>query len=571
MTRPLRYLAAITALAGALDAQPLDTRNLPREVVDEVTRLYDAPSTRRVDGALTVPTGEVVDDLVVTRGPLIVEGRVRGRVIVVNGDIELRDGGTIDGDVLIVGGRILAGAERLSGSVRTYAARLIWGGDGERRIWREEPGDPWWRRRDRWSERGWSDLRLVSARTYNRVEGLPIQLGPVFGREFDWGRLSVDALGILRSANSFEWTPANVGHSAKAELRLGRDEGVRLTARHFDVVDPVEPWQLGNAESGLAAFFLHRDYRDFYSRHGGTLTASLFRGRHLDLGGSWSRVRWGSRDANDPWTPFRDTDRWRANPAMDDARFHLWQGHLRFDTRSDERQPATGWFLTGEYEYGDGTISHYAPTTSGVRQPTVGGATTYDRVFVDLRRYNRVAPGAQLNVRVAAGGWLSGDELPLQRRFSLGGPGTLPGYDFRQVVLKDGTDRLLCSDYSGTTGVTPVGSPGECERMVLAQVEFRGDLNLDPFGILDDDRNWRRRGWGRGAQWVVFADAGRGWLVGEPDGGRTFARDAMPRLSTFQADVGFGLVLDDLGLYLAKPLHQPDAPVNFMIRLRPRF
>ena len=107
--------------------------------------------------------------------------------------------------------------------------------------------------------------------------------------------------------------------------------------------------------------------------------------------------------------------------------------------------------------------------------------------------------------------------------------------------------------------------------MALAQVEFRGDLNLDPFGILNEDREWRRRGWGRGAKWVVFADAGRGWLVGPSDGRRFYGSTTLPQLSTFQTDIGAGLLLDDFGLYVAKSLSQAGAPVNFFIRLRPRF
>jgi hypothetical protein len=70
---------------------------------------------------------------------------------------------------------------------------------------------------------------------------------------------------------------------------------------------------------------------------------------------------------------------------------------------------------------------------------------------------------------------------------------------------------------------------------------------------------------------VVFADAGRGWLVGPEDGGRSYPASAAPPLSTFQTDVGIGLMLDDVGLYLAKPLTRNDAPMNFFIRLRPRF
>ncbi|MBK8248209.1 MAG: BamA/TamA family outer membrane protein [Gemmatimonadetes bacterium] len=573
MTRSLLCLALATlSSAPTLRAQRLDAAAIPREVVDEVMALHDAQGTTRAEGAYTLREGVTLADLVVLSGPLVIEGRATGKVIVINGDAEFRPGGIVEGDLLVIGGRVVgAQAGQVRGSIRTYSARLAYEQRGERMVWSERAEDPWWRRRDRWRDRGWGDLRLVSARTYNRVEGLPIQFGPVFGREFDWGRLSVDALGIIRSANSFAWTPDNVGHTAKAELRLGQSQGLRFGARHFDVVESVERWQLSDAESGLAAFFLHRDFRDYYSRHGGSLTASVYQGRQLELGATWSDVRWGSRTANDPWTPFRDTDRWRANPQMDEAQMHLWQGFVRLDTRSDERQPTTGWYLSGEYEYGDGTTTRYAPTTAGVRLPTTDGATTYDRLFVDLRRYNRVAPGAQLNFRLVAGGWLSGDELPMQRRFSLGGPGALPGYNFRLPTVTNGVDRLLCSNLQGTAGTIPVGSPGECERMAMAQVEFRGDLGFDPFGILDGDREWRRRGWGRGAQWVVFADAGRGWLVGPEDGGRSYPRHTIPRLSTFHTNVGLGLVLDDLGLYLAKPLHQPDAPANFFIRLRPRF
>jgi hypothetical protein len=565
-------VAASLLLATPLAAQRLDAGALPPEVVDEVTRFYDASGTTRVEGAHLVRAGETVGDLLVLRGPLTVEGRVTGKVIVVNGDVEFRESGSIGGDLLVVGGRVIGSRDgAVTGSIRTYSARLSYDRQGDRMVWSEERDDRWWRRRDRWRDRGWGELRLVSAKTYNRVEGLPIQLGPAFGREFSWGRLSVDGLGIVRSVNSFEWTPDNIGHTAKVELRLGQDRGLTLAARHYDVVEAVEPWQLSDTEAGLATFFLHRDFRDYYNRHGGTLSASLYMRKNLEIGGSWSDVRWAQRATKDPWTVLRNEDSWRDNPQMDDASLNLWQGFVSLDTRSDRRHPTTGWFVTGEYEYGDGVIRQYAPTTSGVRLQSPGGATSYDRVVLDVRRYNRVAPGAQLNFRIAGGGWLSGDELPLQRRFSLGGPGTLPGYDFRSNLPVKGVDRLQCSDYASLASQSPMGSPGECERMFLAQVEFRGDLSLDPFGVLDEDREWRRRGWGRGAQWVVFADAGRGWLVGPPDGGRTFSKSALPPLSTFQTDIGFGIVLDDLGLYLAKPLHQPDAPVNFFIRLRPRF
>lgn len=580
----VRTIAALGLLAGSLaKAQTLDQRALPVEVADEVIRVFNAADTRRIEGRLTIDAGdEVRRDLAVIGGPLTIAGRVTGRIVAVNATVELLSGATVDGEILVVGGSVVGrDLGTVTGSIRTYSARLAYRRDGDR-IMRRDVDDEddrddavrWWQRHERWRDRGWGDIRLLSARTYNRVEGLPIQFGPSFGREFRWGRISMDALGVLRSADRFEWTSANVGHTAKLEVRLGTDRGVRVGGRAFDLVDAVEPWQLSDSEVGLASFFLHRDYRDYYSKHGGTVYASLFAGREADLGVSFSQQRWGARDTRDPWTLFRDTDQWRENPQMDDGTFHLLGVNARYDSRNDDRNPWSGWLLNAEYELGNGTISHYGPASAGVRTPTEGGETTYDRIFVDLRRYMRVAPNAQINMRVAMGGWLSGDDLPLQRRFALGGPGTLPGYDFRRFELRsdaNAVDHLTCGNYGVPGTLLPIGTPGECERFALGQIEFRGDLDLDPFGILDEDRHWRRRGWGRGTQWVVFADAGRGWLVGPADGGRSFDKSSFPRLSTFRTDVGLGLVLDDLGLYVAKSLSGSNAPINFFIRLRPRF
>jgi hypothetical protein len=198
----------------------------------------------------------------------------------------------------------------------------------------------------------------------------------------------------------------------------------------------------------------------------------------------------------------------------------------------------------------------------------------YSRVFLDLRRYNRVTPDGQLNLRVVLGGWLDGNELPLQRRLSVGGHGTLPGYDFRRV--EDETDYWQCSAPTDALGAPPPpryppGVPAQCERIALAQLEYRGEIRIDPFGILDEERDQRRRGWGRGAEWVVFADAGRGWLVGSRTGRLQYPSNVVPHLGTFRSDVGVGLRLDDLGLYVAKSISDMDRPLNFFIRLRPRF
>lgn len=550
-----------------------ETRTIPRDVADDMASVFNGAGARRVSGDVVIGEGEIVSgDLAILEGTLTIAGRVTGRVAGINADVLLRPSARLERDLLIVGGQLEAGGGEVTGDIRIYRDRVEIERLSDRIVVRDAPGDPevlngQVPRRSRW--RG--ELRFVSARTYNRVEGLPVLLGPTSGRTFRWGRITVDALGIYRSADSFAWNSDNLGHSARVEVRVGHGRGVRVGGRLFDVVEPVEGWQLTDTEVGIASFFLHRDFRDYFDRHGASLYAGAFVGPTLDVSLEYSDERWGVRDTRDPWTLFRDTQTWRVNPPMDAGRFHTLVAGLRVDTRNDPRDPWTGWYFTSEYEYGRGRVAAFGPTSPGIRQEVPGAHLTYGRVFADIRRYNRVSPSRQFNWRVVAGGWVHGDELPLQRRFSLGGPGTLPGYDFRR--LQPGTDYLTCSGINvpGDPPPYPPGVPAQCDRMVLAQLEYRGEINIDPFGFLRGERRHRRFGWGQRAEWVVFADAGRGWLVGPRSGELHYPKGAIPPFGTFRADIGLGLRLDDLGIYVAKSLSDRDAPANFIIRLKPRF
>jgi outer membrane protein assembly factor BamA len=390
-------------------------------------------------------------------------------------------------------------------------------------------------------------------------------IGPTFGHRFGEPRLEVSALGIFRTGETIEWNSQNVGHSLKAELSFGRGTGLAVGGHLFDVVDPAEDWQLRDVEVGLASFFLHRDYRDYYNRHGGSGYVRLSLTRDMDLTASLSDERWASRQTLDPYTLFRNSQEWRPNPGMDEGRFHVANGTLRIDTRSDEDDPRSGWHIVADYERGTGRTTFFAPTTPGIRDADTDGITTYTRGFLDLRRYNQFSPESQINFRVVAGGWLNGDELPLQRRFSLGGPGTLGGYAFRRTGATD--DVLQC-----TNGVDiPLGVPAQCERMLLVQAEYRGDLWMSLFGDWDFDDSWHGGGWHHRAQWVLFSDAGRGWLVGDRIGDMQYPKDKLPSLSTFKTDIGIGFDAGLIGVFAAKSVSDSKEPPRFWVRVGRRF
>ena len=571
-----------TTAAAHADSAALEP-GLPRDVVREVTALHNADGTLRVNGSLEIAAGrEIRGDVVVLDGPLTIAGRVTGTVAAVNADVTLLPGARIDGDLVVVGG-IVDGrtSDVVSGAVRVHRQAMHYRREGERIVAERGPvadDDRWWTRWNRRrARRDRNSITLASAHTYNRVEGLPILVGPSVERNYAWGRVNLDALGVVRTADGFEWDSDNLGHSGRAEVHLGGRGGVLFGGRLFDVVDGVEEWHLSDTETGLASFFLHRDYRDYFNRHGARGYVGLFAGRDAELTVGLSDERWTARDERDPFTLFRNGQRWRENPLMDEGEFHVLDARLRFDTRNDPDDPWSGWFIQADLERGQGRYDFVAPRTGDLaaplapRMPVAGERASWTRGFVDIRRFNRISPDAQLNLRMVLGGWLGGDALPLQRRFSVGGPGTLPGFDFRRQG--SGDDVFTCN----AGDVPAAGRPATCERVALAQVEYRSDLDIR-LGAWDDNEDDEERSvWRRGfrvetaAEWVLFADAGRGWLVGARQGDLRYPRDEFPSIGSFRTDVGAGLDLGGLGLFVAKSVSNPKERPNFLVRVRRRF
>ena len=580
MLRPCRAaLVAVLALPAALPGQSRDSarvdtvprsaadimreasREIPPAIARRVVDVYNASSTLRASGSLTIGASRTVEgDVAMFGGALTVAGRVTGHVVAINADVQIEPGARIDGDLVIAGGRVNAdAAAAVGGSVTAYSQALAVREDGEHRLALEAPGDSWI---DRWRTRharSTSGLRLSSARTYNRVEGLPLYFGPTLRQRTPWGRVSADLFGIYRTAARARWDSENIGHLARTDIAFGEGRVLAVGGRVFDIVSPVEDWHISDTENALSTFFLHRDFRDHFDRHGGTAYVRAAAADRVELTASFSDQRWGARSVRDAWTLVRDDDPWRANPLLDEGRFHLAGLALRMDTRNDVTRPWAGWYVQADYERGTGNVTRLGARSDPMEMSP--GRLTWQRGFADVRRYNRIAPNAQVNLRLVLGGALDARPLPLNRRLSLGGPGTLPGYDFR----RDAMETLSCS-----RGALSAGRPAECERIALAQVEYQSDLEFSIGGRWGrgDDALLRRRYTGA---WIVFADAGRGWLVGPREGDAQYPTGSMPALGTFRTDLGTGIQLNTVGFFVAKSVSDADEPPNFYVRVRRRF
>ena len=576
MQRTMWGLAVIAACAvpAATAAAQRDSAAMSTPVARRAAAVWNASSTSRTNGAFELPAGQTIDgNVAVLNGPVTVAGTIRGSLIAINADVRFAPGARVERDVVVVGGSVTgADAAALGGELAQQAELLRYHLDHDRLELDREPeyDDSWWRRahitRDWRRGAAYSDFLYVASRTYNRVEGWSFAAGPRIQRPTPWGAVNVELFAIARTAKPMRWDDETLGHDVKAEVLFGKPIGVAVGARAFNIVAPTENWQLGEGEVGLAAAFLHEDYRDYWVRHGGEAFVRLVAGKDADLTFALSDEQWTNRGARDPWALSHGASGWRPNPVMDVGSVHLLSTRLRIDTRERERSPwLGGWYLNAELEQGGGRLARLGDNVATFAVVTPE-PVWYSRAFADLRRFTQITPDLGLDLRVAGGGWVAGDRLPTERRLGLGGPGTLPGYPFRGAPMSP--DLLTCSN-----GFAQDGTPAQCDRVALAQVQLRSRF-LFSLWRTDVNDDWWRPGFNLNTAWVLFADAGRGWNVAagaQPGPATAIDRTALPDFGSFKTDIGGGIDFGDFGVYWAKPVKDGDLPGRFIVRLQHRF
>lgn len=534
----------------------------PPDVVAELLAFYNDSATTRMQGEVNFPPGSAfAGRLGVYRGALRVAGRIQGDIAVANATLYLLPGAEVEGDILVVGGRLIRSPEaRHTGRERVFwdAAPVLRADDGtlvlrERRRPLSELAAA---RATFQTGRVRTTLLLATGGTYNRIEGLPIVFGPTFELKPSSGTLAkLDVRGLLRTAGEGARLSDDFGYGARLEFRL-RNAGV--IGRLYSEVAPFEDQPLSAAESGWSAFLLQRDYRDWFERRGAGGALWVQAARPLRLEFSLRRDHESSVRATDPWSLLRNSDRWRRNPLSDDGHYFTTGLQLDLDTRNDRDMPSTGWLLRARYEHS--TSDDVAPIVlpEAVRPaiPT-GGGYAFDRLLLDLRRYSRLSPGLRVNTRLRADGWVGGDRFPIQRRVSLGGPDLLPGYDFRAFTC-------------APRGFSDPSDPALCDRSITAQAEVRTRLGLN-LGYRLPERDGGPGGRFIGieeADLVFLTDAGKAWLAG--DGPGQVPVNRIPSLHEWKVDVGVGLDAGEVGAYLVKSLSEGE-PVRVLVRLQRRF
>lgn len=599
-------ILALTALAALALAAPAAARGqepgtLPRDLAERITEVLNHPATERHEGRTAVEAGRTVaSDLAVLEGDLQLAGRVEGSVVVVNGNLQLAQGAQVGGDVIVVGGEIAGEQEAsVTGDMVVFDEPVAHcrregrvdvvgrcGGAPAGEL--AQAAGPWaataegGRREDarRVRKRGTAEFIFSPGRSYNRVEGLPINLGAALETGGS-NPLRVRAMGILRTADPEAETGVDTwGYDVRVEQFLGGYQAVRVGARAFSVVDPIEGWHLTDLENSLSTFVLHRDFRDHYLREGWSAYAAVTpTNSPVTVTGELLWEDHHSVAPAAPWALLNNDRAWRMQPLVAEGPLRALVGTAVLDTRSEAFDPSSGWYVRAELEHtlGSDLIRPTYVATSPADPMVVPSNRfgEYTRGLLDLRRYNRISPSQRLNLRIAAGGSLSVFPLPPQRQHALGGAGTLPGYGL--FSLDCGARLYAGTRTLGRDGTRFFNGYG-CDRFALFQAEYRGDVSLRlPLGGSvrsgedggeDDEGEEDGGAWAQlrmidaDVNWVFFVDAGAGWTSLDNHHDEAAA-----------VDVGAGILLGDLGVYVAAPVHDVygRGGPSFFIRLAPRF
>lgn len=278
----------------------------------------------------------------------------------------------------------------------------------------------------------------------------------------------------------------------------------------YDLTYSEDEWIIPTLENTLAALLIHEDYQDYYRRSGigGFISQQFTRQARLKVG-YYEEEHFSLRRETD-WALFGGRKSFRMNPEITELKLRGVLGQFRIDTRDRWRHFRRGWLVNLTVEYFPAEFD---------------GDSDFKRYIMDIRRYQPISRGENINIRIRAGE--SEGELPVQKYFDLGGISTLRAYD-----------------YKAFTG----------DRMILGNLEYH--------------INWDRLSWNPDIpvlgefNLILFADAGLAWSKQEKEFRQLRSND-------LYSDVGIGFSNDDgtMRLNIAKRLDRSVDAVKITFRI----
>jgi outer membrane protein insertion porin family len=248
-------------------------------------------------------------------------------------------------------------------------------------------------------------LKLGMGAAYSRVQGVALS-GKLQTRVFLPNELKVKIMG------GYAFAPKLWEYGVTAEKEFFYPHSLNIGGEYRNKVDTQDEWRLSGLEESLSSLLLRQGYWDYYTREGwgAWLSQVIIPGHTLKV--QYDTDEYGSIEERDVWSLFNGGKAWRENPSIDDGQINS---------------------VTGSYTCKIGNENHKMESTMGVEKAggdELGGEFEFTRYVVDMKGQNQLSASNFLDFRVMAG--YSGEVLPMQRRFHLGGIGSLRGYGYKE-------------------------------------------------------------------------------------------------------------------------------------------
>ncbi len=351
------------------------------------------------------------EDDIVKFGDVVIEGDIRviGDVVSIGGDVTVY--GKVSGDVVSVFGDVfLQGDAYIAGDVAAPFGTIFQDEDvvveGDKATVAE------------FKSKKHKGSFGVGAR-FNRVEGFT--LGPSMRYESKYGDYPTLEFEALYAFTLKRWE-----YDLQIEQKVGGVWGPSFFGRMYRVAETSDRWLMPwEAENSIAGIFLKEDFYDFYWMRGFSGGVGIWYDDYLEFGAQYTGAKIETLEKTAEKALFGGKKKFRENwsTVLPDSTAILgMEGDLKefglsgtFDTRDDE------------YEANSGILAlvSYAQTVD-----SDSGGFDYRKVDAEFKAYYPMTSDQTFFFRFRGG--YSDDNLPLFRRYFLGGIGSLRGYKYKE-------------------------------------------------------------------------------------------------------------------------------------------
>jgi hypothetical protein len=239
--------------------------------------------------------------------------------------------------------------------------------------------------------------------------------------------------------------------SERAGYALGFERPIFTAPRLFlggelhDLTASDDQWQISSAEASLAAIGPRRSFRDYYRRRGVQIGGALRVHPQVEFLFAWRGERHEPLATRSDFSFWNDDESFRPNRAAVDGRMNALvlgasvDGHgfdresLEATYRRHQLETPFGERLSNPDRGHDRSPLWRIDWTSELSTPgALHSDFDFKRHIVSGRARLALSPHQDFGVRVI-GGWSDGI-LPPQRQFSIGGIGSVHGYEFKEAV-----------------------------------------------------------------------------------------------------------------------------------------